>query len=342
MDTVIRVIDNNFDFKGMIDNYSSFYFVRSYFLAKEFQLICSCKYKDILKDGNIIFIDPKKPLIIEDVIVDENKREITAKGRDLKSILDRRVITPPNGQGYDSFKGNAEDVIKHYVLTNSVNPVDSKRKIDRLVIAPNLNRGSNINWKSRYKYLNKEISDICGTTGLGWQITLDLDNKNFIFDVIEGKDLTAGVNKVLFGEDFNNITDVTSSKITSNYKTMAIIAGQGEDINRKVEQVFLNDSEGLERREMFIDARDIENTEDNKLTDRAIAKLKENSLINNVESTVLNKPFVYEKDWNLGDIVIRKIDNAFENLRVTEVTEVYENNFKIDLTLGDLIPGLFK
>lgn len=341
MDTVIRIIDKDFNFKGMIDDYDSFYFVRNYFLAKEFQLVCSSKYKSILRDGNIIFIDPKKPLIIEDTIIDENKGQITVKGKDLKSILDRRVTVPTVGNGYDTINSNAEDVIKHYVLTNAVNPTDRKRKIERLVIAENKNRGIKINWKSRYKYLNKEISDICGTTGLGWKITLDLDNKAFIFNVIEGKDLTTGTNKVLFGEDFNNITNVISTKITSNYKTMGIIAGQGEDINRKVEEVFINDNTGLERRELFIDARDIENTEDNKLTDRAVSKLKENSLINNVESTALNKPFVYEKDWDLGDIVIRKIGNTFENLRVTEVTEVYEGNFKIDLILGDLIPGIF-
>lgn len=339
MDTVIRIIDTNFNFKGMIDDYSSFYFVRNYYQAKEFQLVCSCKYKEILKDGDIIFIDPKKPLIIESIIIDESKNQITIKGRDIKSILERRITVPTVGQAHDSFKGNAEDVIKHYVETNAVNPVDKKRIINQLIIAPTTNKGQILNWQSRYKYLNSEITNICKTTGLGWEITLDLVNNKFVFDVIEGKDLTNSKQKVIFSEDFNNITDVIKTNDSKNYKTMGYVAGQGEGENREVKEVFKNNDTGLDRRELFIDARDIEENQDDKLTDRAEAKLKNFDYITSTESTVSNTNFIYQKDWNLGDIVIRKSDSYFENLRVTEVTEVYEKDFKIDVVLGDVIPN---
>lgn len=339
MDTVIRIIDTNFNFKGMIDDYSSFYFVRNYYQAKEFQLVCSCKYKEILKDGDIIFIDPKKPLIIESIIIDESKNQITIKGRDIKSILERRITVPTVGQAHDSFKGNAEDVIKHYVETNAVNPVDKKRIINQLIIAPTTHKGQILNWQSRYKYLNSEITNICKTTGLGWEITLDLLNNKFVFDVIEGRDLTNSKQKVIFSEDFNNITDVIKTNDSKNYKTMGYVAGQGEGENREVKEVFKNNDTGLDRRELFIDARDIEENQDDKLTDRAEAKLKNFDYITSTESTVSNTNFIYQKDWNLGDIVIRKSDSYFENLRVTEVTEVYEKDFKIDVVLGDVIPN---
>ena len=339
MDTVIRIIDTNFNFKGMIDDYSSFYFVRNYYQAKEFQLVCSCKYKEILKDEDIIFIDPKKPLIIESIIIDESKNQITIKGRDIKSILERRITVPAVGQAHDSFKGNAEDVIKHYVETNAVNPVDKKRIINQLIIAPTTHKGQILNWQSRYKYLNSEITSICKTTGLGWEITLDLVNNKFVFDVIEGKDLTNSKQKVIFSEDFNNITDVIKTNDSKNYKTMGYVAGQGEGENREVKEVFKNNDIGLDRRELFIDARDIEENQDGKLTDRAEAKLKNFDYITSTESTVSNTNFIYQKDWNLGDIVIRKSDSYFENLRVREVTEVYEKDFKIDVVLGDVIPN---
>ncbi|MBY0755018.1 hypothetical protein K5V21_06060 [Clostridium sardiniense] len=339
MDTTIRVIDNKFNFLGIIEDYSSFYFIRNYYQAKEFQLVCSLKYKDILKDGNILFITPNKPLIVETPIIDESKKQITVKGRDLKSILERRITVPPPGQIHDSFKGNAEDVIKHYVETNVINPVDKKRKINELVLAPSKHRGKIVSWQSRYKYLNYEINNIGSSTGLGWQVTLDLKNKKFIFDVIEGIDLTTSKSKVIFSDDFNNITDVVKTNDSKNYKTMGYVAGQGEGANREVEEVYRNNEIGLNRRELFIDARDIEEGEKEKLTDRAKAKLKAFDYINSTESTVINTNFIYEKDWNLGDIVIRKMDSDSENLRVTEITEVYEKYFKIDVVLGDIIPN---
>lgn len=339
MDTTIRIIDGKFNFLGIIEDYSSFYFIRNYYQAKEFQLICSSKYKDRLKDGNILFITPKKPLIIENVSIDESKKQITVKGRDLKCILERRITVPPPGQIHDSFKGNAEDVIKHYVETNAVNPIDRKRKINELAIAPSKHRGKSISWQSRYRYLNYEINNIGSSIGLGWKVTLDLKNKKFIFDVIEGIDLTISKSKVIFSDDFNNITDVIKTNDSKNYKTMGYVAGQGEGANREVEEVYRNNEIGLNRRELFIDARDIEEGEKEKLTDRAKAKLNSFDYINSTESTVVNTNFIYEKDWDLGDIVIRKMDDDSENLRVTEITEVYEKYFKIDVVLGDIIPN---
>ncbi|MGG7077387.1 Gp37-like protein [Clostridium sardiniense] len=339
MDTTIRVIDNKFNFLGIIEDYSSFYFIRNYYQAKEFQLVCSLKYKDILRDGNILFITPNKPLIVETPIINESKKQITVKGRDLKSILERRITVPPIGQIHDSFKGNAEDVIKHYVETNAVNPIDKKRKINELVIAPSKHRGKVVSWQSRYKYLNYEINNIGSSTGLGWRVTLDLKNKKFIFDVIEGIDLTTSKSKVIFSDDFNNITDVVKTNDSKNYKTMGYVAGQGEGANREVEEVYRNNEIGLNRRELFIDARDIEEGEKEKLADRAKAKLNSFDYINSTESTVVNTNFIYEKDWDLGDIVIRKMDDDSENLRVTEITEVYEKYFKIDVVLGDIIPN---
>ena len=73
----IRIIDENFNFLGDIEDYISFYFVRNYYKAKEFQIVAPLKYQEILINGNIIFITPKKPGIIEEVTIDESKGEIT-------------------------------------------------------------------------------------------------------------------------------------------------------------------------------------------------------------------------------------------------------------------------
>ena len=338
MDTTIKIINDKFEFIGSIEKYTSFFFKRNFFQSKEFQLVCSIKYKDWLKDGYILFITPDKPQIIENTNIDETGNILTVKGRNLKSILDRRLIVPPAGAGYDSIKANAEDVIKHYVENSVVNPSDSNRKIEQLVIAPTKNRGQVLNWQSRFKYLNLEIFNICNATGLGWDITLDLKNKRFVFDVIEGKDLTQGISKVIFSCENGNMTDVSETNDSTNWKTMCYVAGQGEDINREIQEVFKTNDTGLSRRELFIDARDIEQGQADKLTDRAKAKLKAYDFANSTTATLLNKNFIYGKDWNLGDIAVRKLNDIVDSKRITEITEVFEDYYKIDAVLGDVIP----
>lgn len=341
MDTsTIKIINNRFEFLGDIEDYISFYFVRNFTKAKEFQLVAPIKYIDILKDGNIIFIDYKKVGVIEEVTIDEDKKIITAKGRDLKSIIDRRITLPTIGKAYDEIKATAEEVIKHYVINNCISPADYRRKIEQLEVASDKKRGSIISWQTRYKYLDFELEQICNTAGLGWEVYLDIDRKKFIFDVVEGVNRTIeqDVNsRVIFSDEFDNITNSTYINNSLSYKTMGYVAGQGEGEDRTVQEVYKNNNTGLDRRELFIDARDI--SESDKLEDRAIAKLNEYDYITSNESTVINSNFTYEVDWNLGDLITLKNSMGTTSQRVSEVIEIYEGNRKIEITLGSIVPN---
>lgn len=342
MDTnSIKIINVKFELLGDIEDYISFYFVRNFTKAKEFQIVTPIKYIDILKDKNIIFIDYKKVGVIEEVTIDEDKKIITAKGRDLKSIIDRRLTLPPLGKAYDGIKATAEEVIKHYVINNCISPEDPKRKIEQLEIGIGKKKGPILAWQSRFKYLDFELEQICNATGLGWEVYLDLDRKKFIFDVVEGVNRTIeqDVNsRVIFSDEFDNITNSTYINNSLSYKTMGYVAGQGEGEDRTVQEVYKNNNTGLDRRELFIDARDI--SEDDKLEDRARAKLNEYDYIFSNESTVINSNFVYEKDWDLGDLITLKNSVGITSQRVSEVTEVYEDTRKIEIVLGSVIPTI--
>lgn len=342
MDTnSIKIINVDFELLGDIEDYISFYFVRNFTKAKEFQIVVPIKYIDILKDGNIIFIDYKKAGVIEEVTIEEDKKIITAKGRDLKSIIDRRLTVPPIGKAYDEIKATAEEVIKHYVINNCISPVDYRRKIEQLEVAIDKKRGSILAWQSRFKYLDFELEQICNTAGLGWEVYLDIDRKKFIFDVVEGinRTIDQDVNsRVIFSDEFDNITNSTYINNSLSYKTMGYVAGQGEGEDRTVQEVYRNNNTGLDRRELFIDARDI--SEDDKLEDRARAKLNEYDFITSNESTVINSNFIYEVDWNLGDLITLKNSMGTTSQRVSEVTEVYEEIRKIEIILGSVIPTI--
>ncbi len=333
----LKILNNELTFIGDIEDYISFYFVRSFFQAKEFHLVAPIKYSSILKKDNYIYLNKNKAMIIEEVEEDETKKQITVKGRDIKSIIERRVTVPPNGEAYDKYKGNVESVIKHYVDVCCVNPADINRRIPNLIIAPNKNRGSIISWESRYKNLMSETESISRTGEIGWFIYLDPKTKKFIFDIEVGvnRAATQSVNsRVIFSSEFNNITNAVHTTNSVNYKNIAYVGGQGEGVEREIKEVKKNDAIGLDRREVFIDGRDISDAEN--IESRGLAKLSQFDNIINTESTIINKNLLYERDWNLGDIVTVKSKETNEDLRITEVREIYEGDLTIEIAVGTI------
>lgn len=338
MDRVsLKILDDELTFIGDIEDYISFYFIRSFFQIKEFQLVAPIKYQDILKEDNYIYLSKKKSMIIENIEINEDKEQITVKGRDIKSIIERRVIVPPINQAYDKHSGNAESIIKHYINVSCVNPIDTTRKISNLTIAANKNRGLSMSWESRYKNLQSEVELISVSGEIGWFIYIDIEQQKLVFDVEVGVDRSANQeinSRVIFSSEFDNISNAIHTVNTINYRNIAYVGGQGEGTEREVIEVKKSNASGLKRREIFIDARDISDSEN--LNDRGLAKLNKYDNAINTESIALNNSLIYERDWNLGDIVTVKSKKSNNDLRITEVREIYEDTLRVEIAVGEV------
>ncbi|WP_415782946.1 Gp37-like protein, partial [Bacillus manliponensis] len=127
---------------------------------------------------------------------------------------------------------------------------------------------------------------------------------------------------------------------------MALVAGQGEGAARKL--VAINDNlSGFERKELFVDARDLSNkTQDDRvltdaeyeklLIERGNSKLAESQTIQTFESGIsLHSNLVYKEDFELGDIVTieNKRWGLTLNTRITVVEEIYEND-RVDIRVN--------
>lgn len=379
MQKPIRILSSSMDILAEIDNYESMFFIRRWSTIGEIELRMN-RYKkdaDKLQKGNLILIgnDLNKVFVIKhrEIELDENGK-ITEnwliKGLALKSVIAQRITVPPSHTGYDNKQGNAETVMKHYVDRNIINPVDVKRKIPQLVLAPNLNRGQSVSWSSRYKNLAEEMTDISLATGLGWDVSLDIHNKKWVFDVVEGRNLIANQSinpPVIFSPQFESLKSLHYTESEMNYKNIAYVAGQGEGVDRRV--IELGIDTGLNRHEVFIDARDVSEEDDvevtdgegntttekvprpekeiiKDLTDRGNQQLDQLSQEHYLEGQILtNSPFVYQKDYDLGDNVTiqNKEWNITMDARITEIKEIYEESgFNIEGTFGNDIPTLIK
>lgn len=365
----VRILTLELNLVGEVDNYSSLIFDMSWHGIGEFELKINkyIQYADELQKDRIILIgnDHRKVYVIKyrQIELDESGKATEnwiVRGLELKSIITERLTIPPPGKAHDKVTGSYETVMKHYINTCLVNPLDVKRKLDMLTIAPDLQRGQQLSHSSRLKMLAEEISTLSLDSGLGWTIYLDLTNKKWVFDVQEGVNRTRGQNinsPVIFSPEFNSLKSLSYTQSDLNYKNIAVVAGQGEGVERRIIEVGEDGKTGYWRRETFIDARDISETNDDgeplpeqkviaALQARGQQQLNELLQEEYLEGQLLNQgSFIYEKDFNNGDIATIQNLNWGVTLdaRITSVREAYENNTHIiEGTFGNNKPTLIQ
>lgn len=344
----ISIIDSDFNLRAQIDDYESLTWVRRWHKPGSFELHINAKKNNVseLQKGRVVLHGTKAAFILhKEISISESGEEVvTVSGASVSSMLGRRITIPPEGKAYDRINSQIETIMKSYVNTNCINPVDIKRVLPGLTLAPDLGRGAKMVHQSRLKLLDEELEKLSIVSGLGWKVSLDLENERWVFDVYEGRDLTEGqeINPpVIFSVGFDSIKAQTFIDSELGHKNLAYVGGQGQGAERAIVKVG-QELTGLERLETFIDARDIEDALD--LPDRGAQKLAEMGKVLTFENEVLtNGPFVYGADWDLGDIVTatNKGWGVTLNERITEVTEVYEpGGFRLAATFGSMIPTL--
>ena len=363
----IRIMTKQFELIDEIDQYSSLQITRSWNGIGQIELRINryLKGADKLVKGAIIFphnkLNKAYQIKHREIELDTNGK-ITEnwiiRALPLKSWLGQRLTYPTLNEAQDSIKSDAESVMLHYVMNNAINPLDPNRVIPNLIVEENLHLGLLVDWQSRYKNLAEEISEISLLSQLGWNIDIDLTQMKCVFRVFEGRNLTVNQSilpPTIFSPEFNTLGQLTYTESELNFKNTAIVAGQGEGIERRVVEV--GSSAGFDRHELFVDARDVaEETEgdnpqprsveliDADLVTRGQQKLSEYEQEVYLEGQALTKSqLIYEHDYDLGDIVTlqNKEWGVTLDTRITEVKEIYEpGKTGIELTFGNNRPTL--
>lgn len=347
----IRILNTNLQPDGEIDNYESLQFIRRWQKPGEFELHININkaHTDKLVEDNLIMLGSKKKVGVirhRENSFDEKGNasdELIVKGTTLQGLIGRRITVPPTGQGYDRASGPAEAIIKQYVYNNCVAPSDPKRVINALTVAPYQGRGKTTVWQTRFEPLETVLQDISEFCDVGWDITLDIPNFLMVFEVSEGRNLTAGQSilpPVTFSTDFENVKNQHYVNSALNYKNVGYAGGQGEEEERLIQIV--GDASGLTRVETFLDCSQAADADE--LVSLGEQKLAELKRVQTFEMGISpTNQFVYEKDWNLGDKVTLQSKKWGVTLdsRITEVKEIYETSgFSLEATFGNNIPTL--
>ncbi|MEV2807703.1 siphovirus ReqiPepy6 Gp37-like family protein [Paenibacillus larvae] len=359
----IRLIDTDFNLLGEVDAYTSLQWIRRWHRPGEVELHIHpfMQNADKLQEDVILFkaSRPQEAAMIkyrEITMGEDGEEELIIKGSMLANLIGRRITYPPEGKAYDYMNAPIESIVKQIVKHNCVNPTDKERIIQGLICAPDRGRGEKIQFQTRYKPLGEEIEKLSLMSQMGWEVSLDIENLRYVFDMLTGRNLTADQDvrpPAIFSTAYDNIESQSYISSAIGHKNIAVVAGQGEGEDRKI--VTVGTSTGLNRHEMFVDARDVGTQEEGSeplseeqirkmLTDRGHEKLSEVKRVASLEAKILTKSnLTYRKDYDLGDVVtvLNRQWGLIMNTRITEAVEVYEpGGIRVDVTFGNSIPTL--
>ncbi len=352
----LRVIDKAVNLLGIIDTYPSGQFERAAWEVGKMELHVGLfdQGADALRAGNIVMIDERRAWEITGIRQSEDRQSmsVVVYGQELKGILGRRLVVPgvkddQHHFGWDRVPGPSdpdapiETIIKHYVNTHAINTADPKRALPGLVLAPDLGRGMLTRWSDRFKPLTETLKGIGEFSGMGYEVRVDLANKQFVFDVIPEVDQVLGTgHPVVLSVGYENLDSLTYLLDTSPDVSVAYAGGAGEDEDRLIQAVGRTPEDealtGYDRRESWLDCGSIDEVDD--LIYEAQYKLAQMARVESVTCEALpNDSFAYLTDWDLGSVVTVMSDalGIMQAQKVTAVKEVYERGrVQVFPTLG--------
>lgn len=376
---ILEIRDRSLKLIGVIDNATSIIWVTEYYGAGHLEIYAPMTDNtiELLKKGNyVVRRDEVQAAIIEAVSYNESTETgmmIIARGRMLKSILDRRLayklkdshhIKPVRVTGYVR---NVQKVVREQAGTLA----GAARIIPKLAIGSNGGITKKIETdtelegessrQSSYKNLLTFTDSILQEYECGALMRLSITetDKSLVYDLYEGKDRTVnntdGNKPVIFSQNFDNLLSATFDTDETFYKNYALIGGEGEGENRFFAEFAETEATGLDRRETFVNALDVPQTytddqeQEQTYTDeeytallvgQAQTELKELVTTEKMEAelNLIYSPFKLREDFSLGDKVTIQDNrlNLYMDVRILKITEVQDaNGYMASLEYGN-------
>lgn len=333
------IYSEDFTLQGIVDTASSIIWTNRFRQCGDFEIYvpASTAMLDLLQiDRLVVRPDDEMACIVEKVEIntdEENGDFMTVTGRCLRSILGRRIVWDQT-----ELSGTVENAMRRLVSDAFISPTIAARRYSSLKLAAAHGFTETISTQYTGTNLLEAIEELCAAKNYGFKITLQ--DGSMVVDFYRGVDRTAGqsVNpRVIFSEEYDNLVASTYTKDKTEYKTVALVAGEGEGSARRRTTVSRPvDQSGLHRREMYVDARDISSNDGEisdavylaQLAERGSTSMSEAAIVESMEGAVeALQMYTYGKDYSLGDAVtaISKF-GVQADTQVLEVVEVWDEN----------------
>lgn len=240
--------------QGVVEDVDSLQWLSLYRQAGEVKLVCAATDKnlELLRRGRRLWCSEQaESAVIAQIEISDNGKKATMTVRAPLSVnrwKDRVVMGT---------------VVVKNVETAMLQMVNDNRRGLPGTTAPAAeltpSTDSQISWNS----VLTGLEELAAAHGLGFKETFAPATGLETFSVYQGEDrsVSASDNFVGYlGDDIGNLSGIKILDTESDWKNVAVVAGQGEGAERKVVTVSLGTETGDARRELWVDARDLSST----------------------------------------------------------------------------------
>lgn len=363
---VFKVDDTAFENIGEVNQYDSLIWPDKFNGYASFELWAPIteENSEYFKKGNILWCGGDNAAVVEIVKseIDENgTKTYNVKGRTLEMLLTTRIIWGT----YNAVNKDASTAMYEIVNQSCVNPSNANRKIPYLKLAEDLKFGGKITYQKTGGEVYDSLSTIASTYDLGFSVLFKPKTKELIFEVVEGVDRTVEQSTNDPVEFSTELEDLLSSSYYTNdqdVKNVAFVQGEGSGSLRKSVTSGEADSKGFGRRELYVDARDLQSTSVDEngeeqnlspteytqvLTQRGDDKLSECKTTEMFEAQIRvfgDVQYEFGVDYKKGDKVTVRDEqlNVVVSARITEVQEEFDDEYALVLTFGYSYPTIMQ
>lgn len=349
---VLEYNNNSLTIIGVLNTYTSLLWVSRYLGPGEAEVWAPVneENKDYFKEGNIIWDGKDQAMMVASLKVETTElgeRKYHVKLEGLEKLLGKRI----NWGIYNAYNKYVSDIAYELVELHCTNPINLDRKIPYLTTnSTKTQLGQRLTFQNTGGNI-LEVIETLFSGKLGTYMRLDLHSQNIIFEVVEGTNKTSEI----------ELSTVYGDILTSSYfynpideRTIARVGGEGEGSERMYEVAGDEAKIGLNRKELFIDARDLQSTyqEDGQevvipveeykemLRVRGREYLDKNAPLETFESRIRvlgNVQFILGEDYLLGDVItIRDKDIGVTTFsRVVSIEEeISSSGYKVSINVG--------
>lgn len=257
----------------------------------------------------------------------DGTHHFVAMGRSYADLLARTINQSKAGSAGSSKSGPAETVIKAYV-NEQAGPGAGARARYGLAIDPDLATGNVISLQRSYRNLLEVCQDVARIGGgdfdiVGTNAPIALGER-FRFRWYLGQRGTDRTTTVIFSEGFGNMAEPRLEERRSHVKNAALVGAYGEGAGRYT--TWRTDAGSIAaspwgRREVFVDAREVNDGNTDAVDDKGDAALAENVETLRFSFIPVQTPgCLYGKAYFLGDLVTARYNDADYLRKVQSVT----------------------
>ena len=328
------ILTEDFQRVGIVDTATSIIWANRHRQHGDFEIYISASAAmlDLLREDRMVMRDDDDMVgIIEKIELttdEENGDFLTVTGQCTRSILSRRIVWDQT-----SLSGTVENGMRKLVTDAFISPAIPERKWGGLTLAPAHGYSDRVQVQYTGTEVKVAVENLCAANNYGYK--MPLVGGVLQLDFYKGANRSASQRenpRVIFSEEYDNLTATTYTRDKTQYKSVALVAGEGEGTARRRTTVSRGtDLSGLHRRELFMDARDVSSNEGEitdaeylaQLAERGATALSEAPIVESMEGTVEPlQMYTYKVDYFLGDIVT--VVNKYGITADAQVLEVVE------------------